>query len=175
MEILKKIFLVLGEGQHLILTLGTTLGILSVFVITICQGIECYKRETLDKFSFISNIVLSTAICIIIFFQPTKTADYVDFILGYIICLALINFIRFLKDKDFKLKYYLKYFLIAGLINIIFSIVIAFVPHLIIEKLNIFSYILSIILIHFCRAVFLASGYLIYKSRSYKEIENISE
>ena len=170
----------IGEIQGRIFRLSTTFVLFCGMVQLFIYCIEEYQNDKVDKVSFVSNFTLlavGTISDIIIIFLNFDNyySDLVDsitnIILGCgILVIAIINFIRFFKDKKFILAFYSKYFLIASLTNIIVAVIYIPIFIFVAEKINIVAAFFSSLVIRLLRLGILSSYYLICREESYRYI-----
>lgn len=157
-----------------------TLGLFGGNALLFFQCIEDYQNNRIDKVSFIGNLILSVVAMFsnifIIFFNLNdyylSTVDsIITIILGCgIFIIAIINFIRFLKDEDFTLAFYSKYFLIASLINIVVSIIYIPIFTFVIDKVNLVAGFFSLTCIGLLRLGLLSAYYLRCEEESYRYV-----
>lgn len=175
------IFMILEKWNQVFKTfLSFTILMFSIF-----KAFDSFEENKVDKFSFICNLFLlviatiTTLVEIFLGFYNIEPYCYylenIDEIFNIIFSLifliiGVINFFRFLLDKNFLLKYYIKYFLVASLVNIIGGLIFFIIYISVMEKINFLAGYFIFLSLGIFRLTLLATYYLDCKQNSYNFI-----
>lgn len=146
--------------------------------------INSYREEKVDKISFIGNFIILLISFIanmtMVLFDNYYTQDTDAMINIILLCIgiavAVINFVRFVMDKNFILKFYLKYIGVSLATNIICGMLLRFVLSFILYRISMIAFVFITLIIGEIRTGILSSGYLSYRLKSYRYVtENRGE